>query len=186
MLSRPTGDGRALPHLRPVVRLRALSLVAGLALVATSCASGLAFVQDDRLEITAPDSHSDVTLPVTIRWTVHDFNVTGPSGTAEPAAGYFGVFVNKSPMPPGRPLSWIARDDRQCDRVPGCPDATYLADRGVYATSDTSITFRQLPDQNVFRGEETHEITIVLLDGKGNRIGESAWYVVLFYDRPER
>ena len=171
-------------HFRPVLRLRALSFVAGLALVATSCASGLAFVQDDRLEITAPESHTDITLPVTIRWSVDDFRVTGPNGSASPDAGYFGVFVNKSPVPPGRPLSWIAHDDRACDRVPGCPDETYLADRGVYATSETSITFQQLPDQNVFRGEETHEITVVLLDGDGNRIGESAWYVVLFYDRP--
>lgn len=156
----------------------------GLALLASSCAQGLAFRQDDRLEITAPKPRTDVTLPLTIRWRVDDFRITGPGPNAEPDAGYFALFLDRTPVPPGERLSWLARDDRRCKAVPGCPDATYLADRGAHTTNETFFTFDQLPIQDVYSGHETHEATVVLLDATGRRIGESAWFVTFRYDRP--
>jgi hypothetical protein len=170
-------------HSRAVARLSAYSSVLGLALLASSCASGLAFVQDRRLDITAPRAHARVSLPVTLSWTIDDFRVTGADGAADPRSGYFAVFMDRSPVPPGKPLSWIAREDRVCGRTPGCPDATYLSDHRVYSTSETTITFEHLPDLGAAGGHETHEATIVLLDGTGRRIGESAWYVTFLFDR---
>lgn len=144
---------------------------------------GLAFVQDDRVEIVAPEGHTKVTLPVTIDWEVEDFEVTGETGQASDDAGYFGVFVDTNPVPPGKSLEWIARDDRACSNTEGCPDETYLADRGVYPMTDTSITLNRLPDLDAYEGHETHEVTVVLLDGTGRRLSENAWHVTFFYDR---
>lgn len=169
-------------HSRSVARRQA-TLVTGLALLVSSCSSGLAFRQDKRLEITSPPSQSQVTLPVTVSWTVEGFRITGPDGSSDPATGYFGVFVDRAPVPPGKTVSWIARGDGRCRRTPGCPDPTYLADHHVYTTEETSITFEQLPDQGAYQGHELHDVSIVLLDGSGRRIGESAWYVSMRYNR---
>ena len=146
---------------------------------------GLAFVKDERLTIVAPDSLSTVTTPVTIDWEVEDFRVTGEDGSSSDDAGYFAVFVDGAPMPPEEDLAWLARDDRRCLETKGCPDRTYFADRGAYSTTETSLTLKHLPDQDAYQGHERHEVTIVLLDGTGHRIGESAWYVDFFYDREE-
>jgi hypothetical protein len=131
------------------------------------------------------EDRSDVGLPITIRWEVEDFQITGPNASSDKDAGYFGVFVDRSPVPPGEPLSWVARGDRICLATPGCPDKAYLIDHRTYDTTETEFTLKQLPDLNVASGKETHEVTIVMLDGTGNRIGESAWYVTFFYDREE-
>lgn len=171
-------------HSATVSRLPVLSSLLGLALLASSCAtSGLAFVQDERLEIISPRSHAKVTLPVTVRWSIKDFRITGEDGRSDPHAGYFGVFVDRVPIPPGKTLAWIARDDGRCRAIPGCPDEVYFADRETYTTEQTSFTFERLPDQDAYQGHELHEVSIVLLDGTGRRIGESAWYVTLRYDR---
>jgi hypothetical protein len=172
-------------HSLAVARLKAFSFLVGLALIASSCAHGLAFVQDRRLEITSPKRQSKVTLPFTLRWTMRDFHVTGQDGGSDPGAGSFAVFLDRTPVPPGKPLSWVTRDETRCRRIPGCPDAAYLAERHVYSTSDTHLDFALLPDLGTVSGRETHEIAIVLLDGRGNRIGENAWYVSFFYERKE-
>ena len=159
-------------------------ILVGIALVMAACIpEGLAFVQDERLKITSPEGHTEVKLPVTIEWEVEDFEITGPDGDSDPSAGYFGVFVDDSPVPPGKELAWIAHDDLKCLNTPGCPDKTYLADRNVFSTEETEFTIKHLPDQDTATGHETHEVTVVLLDGTGQRIGESAWYVTFFYDR---
>jgi hypothetical protein len=121
---------------------------------------------------------------VTVRWRVDGFRITGPDGRATSDAGYFGVFVDTTPIPPGKTVAWVARDDRSCTSVPGCPDETYLADHHTYQTEETSFTMEQLPFLDAYGGHENHEVTIVLLDGKGRRIGESAWYVAFVYERP--
>jgi len=167
-----------------VPRLRACAVLAGLGLAATACLPrGLAFVQDKRVDIFAPQSHTTVNLPVTIRWRVHGFRITGHTGSSDPDAGYFGVFVDRAPVPPGKPLSWVAHGDRQCEATQGCPDAGYFHDHDTYWTTGTSMTFHQLPDQSAYHGHELHEVTIVLLDGRGIRVGESAWCVDFRYNR---
>jgi hypothetical protein len=160
-------------------------LIASLFLAPACVPEGLAFVQDTRVDITSPEDRSDVRLPVTIRWSVEDFEITGPDGSSDKDAGYFGVFVDRTPVPPGEPLSWIAKDDRICLATPGCPDKKYFIDHRTYDTTETEFTLKQLPDLNVVGGHETHEVTIVLLDGTGRRIGESAWNVTFFYDREQ-
>jgi len=152
--------------------------------LAASCVPhGLAFVKDQRVDIVAPDSHSTVQVPVTIRWTVHDFQVTGHNGSSNPDAGYFGVFVDRAPVPPGKPLSWVAHSDNLCLATPKCPDQQYLEDHDTYLTTDTSFTLPQLPDLDAYHGHELHEVTIVMLDGAGLRVGEQAWYVDFKFDR---
>jgi hypothetical protein len=172
-----------MPHSPTVSRPFVLSSLMGLALLVSSCATGLAFVQDKRVEIVAPRSQDKVTLPVTVRWRVSDFRITGKDGRTDRDAGYFGVFVDRAPVPPGKTLAWLARDDKRCLATPGCPDDAYFTDRHAYVTNETSFMFRQLPDQGTYRGHEVHEVTIILFDGTGHRIGESAWEVTLRYDR---
>jgi hypothetical protein len=172
-------------HADPVARLRTFVVPLALLLLACACStSGLAFVQDTRLEILSPEPRSTVELPVTIRWRIDGFRITGRDGRAAPDAGYFAVFVDTTPIPPGQTVAWVARDDRSCTSTPGCPDETYLADRGTHVTSETTFTLEQLPFLDAHAGREHHEVTIVLLDGTGHRIGESAWYVSFVYERP--
>lgn len=150
-----------------------------LVLLLSGCVSqGLAFRVDDRLDITAPVERSEVTLPVTVRWDVRDFQVLEAGAATERPrgkAGYFAVFVDGTPQPPGKTLAWLAREDRSCRPSDGCPDAEYLAARNIYSTSSQQITFAQLPRPSDETKKERHYVTIVLLDPAGTRIGESAF-----------
>lgn len=186
--------GRLVPHYnRPgapkwkaaaVLRLRVLLAPTLIALVAAACVpEGLAFVKDDRVEIVAPQGHTTVSLPLTIDWEVEGFEITGPTGEASKDSGYFAVFVDATPVPPEKTLEWMVRDDPVCLNTPGCPDRTYLADRGVHTTTETSLTLKRLPDLDAYQGHETHEVAIILLDGAGRRVTENAWHVTFFYDR---
>lgn len=158
-----------------------------LAFACTACVPDyLAFRVDDRVTITAPEDHSEVTLPVTLRWRVEEFEVVEPGTPVRENAGYFAVFVDRSPMPPGKDLRWLARDDAACQSDEGCPDAEYLAGLDVYPTTATELVLKELDEGREGR-RERHKATIVLLDGSGTRIGESAFYVdfeVLRGDQP--
>jgi hypothetical protein len=157
--------------------LRRLVAAALLTLPLTSCGvSGLSFVQDQRLSITAPADRAKVDLPLTVRWTVEDFDVK---------AGAFGVFVDRPPLPPGKKLDWLARGDEVCSATPGCPDAAYLATHDTYRTRKTQFTIEKLPDLDRDEQREFHEVTIVLLDDDGERIGESAFSVEFEVDRED-
>ncbi len=167
-------------------RRPALWILLALATLVPACIpEGLAFVEDDRVEIVAPESHTEVDLPVTIEWTVEDFEVTGPGAGTGEDSGYFAVFVDTPPVPPGDPLEWIARDDKRCENTPGCPDEVYFADRNVFSTTETEFTVEHLPDMETATGHEIHEVTIVLLDETGRRIGESAWHITFFFQRAQ-
>jgi hypothetical protein len=163
---------------------RAASLLVAALLIAPACIpEGLAFVQSDKVEITEPAYREKITLPQTISWDVKDFEVTGPNGESRDDAGYFAVFFDQTPVPPGETLDHVAKDDFECRNTPGCPDDIYFADRGIYETTETSLTVKRLPDLDAFEGHETHEVTIILLDGSGRRIGEHAWFTQFLYDR---
>lgn len=168
--------------------VRSGALLVAVSLAVSACGfSGLSFVEDRRLDIVSPEERASVRLPVTVTWKVSDFEITGRTGTARRDAGYFGVFVDRAPPAPGRTLESLADDDRVCQATPGCPDEAYLAEHRAYATSDTQFTIEELPDPT--RGDdrrEFHEVTIVLLDGKGERIGESAFSVEFQVERKER
>ena len=155
-------------------------------LVLTACVpQGLAFRVDDRLTITAPKDRAEVSLPLTVSWSIRDFTIIGPGGTpAGDQSGYFGVFVDQAPQPPGKPLSWVARKDRTCRASDGCPDAEYLAARHIFSTTDTHITFEQLPrPSGDNKQKERHSITVILLNPDGRRIGESAFQVDVSVNR---
>ena len=138
---------------------------------------GLSFVEDDRVSILEPGDRDNVELPMTVRWSVEDFRVTGPTGTATSDAGYFAVFVDRAPQRPGRTVESLARGDAACEVDPACPDEAYFASRGVYTTAETEITIDFIPDLTEGDNRDFHEITIVLLNGEGERIGESAFRV---------
>ena len=160
------------------IRLRGAALLLGLVVLLSGCAlRGLSFRIDDRVQILSPEDREAVTLPVTIDWESTDFEVTGPDGTEQPDSGYFGVFIDRAPQPPGETVEWFAKDDLSCRPADDCPDRQYLADRGVHTTQKTEFvvkTFPPPPSNQVAR-REFHEVTIVLLDGSGRRIGESAF-----------
>lgn len=154
-----------------------LVALACLAVALSGCGvRGLNFIQDTRVEILAPAERSQARLPVTVEWDYEDFEVTGPTEHVADDAGYFGVFVNRSPQPPGEPLEWHARNDDNCVVSQGCPDQDWYHRRGIFRTSETSFTVEGVPSRAEGR-REFHEVTIVLLDGKGRRIGESAFAV---------
>ena len=179
-----TGHGRRQVRRRARRGGSAVAAVCCLLLLAGCVPQGLAFRVDDRLTITSPKDRAEVTLPLTVSWEIRDFTVVGPGGTtAGDHSGYFAVFVDQAPQPPGKKLSWIVRKDANCRPSEGCPDAEYLATRHIFSTTDTHITFQQLPRPPRSGQKEWHSITVVLLDPAGKRIGESAFQVDVTLDR---
>ena len=147
----------------------ALSLLAG----ATGCADGLQFRHDERVRIVTPSERAEVRLPVRLRWR------------ADVAPGtIFGVFVDRHPMRPGQGLEDLAEEDRLCRRAAGCPDREWLERHRVHLTRRPSLTLRALPHGGADGRGDRHEITIVLLDPRGRRIGESAWTRTLYAAGP--
>lgn len=149
------------------------------ALLLSACGtSGLAFRVDESVEILSPRSRSSVELPFDLRWRMKTGSRGGDS---------FAVFIDRAPMPPGKRISYLAKDDDACRRLPGCPDEAWLNARNIYTTRTTSLTIRVLPDTRDERdtGREPHEVTIVMLDSDGRRKGESAFFVDFFFDRDE-
>lgn len=165
---------------------RSIGLVAAilLVLVASGCqVEGLAFKRDERVEIVAPGYRETVSQPVTIDWDVTDETLAAQVGDDI----QFGVFVDVDPQPPGASLDYFGRDDPRCRNTPGCPDTEYLTDRGIHTTTETEITFDRLPiapGVDLERGQrDFHEVTVVLLNEDGGRLGESAWWIIFEIDR---
>lgn len=138
---------------------------------------GLNFQEDERLEITSPPDRAEVRLPFVVRWTVSDFRVTGRDGNATPDAGYFGVYIDRAPQPPNRTQAWLVREDQRCRRLADCTASSFLADQNIFAVTETSFTVErvQAPSSQAPKRREFHDVTIVLLNGRGERIGESAF-----------
>lgn len=165
---------------------RFLAVSAAVLLVSSCRVEGLAFRHDKRLEIVSPSEHAMVVLPVTVQWKVSDFQVTGPNGSAAPGRGHFGVFVDTDPPGPGKSLRSLAGRDSSCKVTPGCPDDRWFAARGVHTTTATSFRVDSLSDNRPFgrpRSLDRHEVTVVLLNGRSERIGESSVAVEFFVQR---
>ncbi|HET6907997.1 MAG TPA: hypothetical protein VFH54_01555, partial [Mycobacteriales bacterium] len=59
---------------------------------------------------------------------------------------------------------------------PKCPNVSYLNDRGVYTTTNSSIRLDTIA--NVVGNNDKvqlHSFIVVLMNTAGHRIGESAW-----------
>jgi len=157
------------------------------ALAASSCrVTGLSIRTDKRVTIVSPANRQKVKIPFDVRWTVEDFKVVGDDGSSSNDAGSFAVLVDTTPMPPGAGLGYFSRNDDSCTRATGCPDASYLADRNIFVTRAESFKVDSLVDTRPPDRQgalDTHEITILLLNGKGQRIGESAFRVKVIVDR---
>lgn len=158
---------------------RARAATALLVLVAASGCQldQLQFKNDDRLSFETPEARHRVTAPVTVRWTMRDFSPTGLDGSTDHDRGVFAVFVDSAPMPVGKNLKWLFRSDNGCKHDARCPSLQQLADRGVHVTTDSSVVLDVLPQVGEGKGDEQHWVNVVLLDGTGHRIGESAWYL---------
>ena len=162
--------------------MRAAVLVA-LVAVAGCRVEGLQFKNDHRLTILEPAARDKVTLPLLIRWSMTDFEAVGLDGSSQADRGAFVVFVDRAPMAMGSSLESLANSDARCKRDPNCPNEQYFTERGIYVTTETSLTLELLPASANGRGDEQHYINIVLVDGTGHRIGESAWYLPFVTDR---
>jgi hypothetical protein len=151
-------------------------------LAASACTLRGAFFEDRRVTILRPEDRSEVNLPVTLEWQVTNFTTTSPDGTQSNDRGYFGIFIDRAPMPPGDDLASLAEGDLQCAEDPSCPDRAWFAANGVFYTTATSFELKHLVDT---RPEERpdapdrHEVTIVLLNGRSERIGETSFTVDL-------
>ena len=156
-----------------------------LVLVAATLLSGcgithlqdLRFRVDNRLHFTTPKDRSKLHQPVRLAWTIRDFRVAA-FGSEPPSrhAGYFAIFVDRTPIRPGQTMRAVANGDQPCLRNPKCPDASYLAQKQIYTTTDLSMTLPQIPNLSFVRDKiQHHTVTVVLMDTSGHRIGESAW-----------
>jgi hypothetical protein len=162
-----------LGYLVACARSARLILVAAALLALSGCGvSGLSFAQDKRLDILRPNDRSKVSLPLRVEWTVRDFAVG-------PGEGAFGVFVDRSPQPSGKALGWIFRGDRSCKGTGAalCSRPEFLAQHNVFSTTDRSFTVEQVSRLVGNETNRNHEVTLVLLNAAGVRVGEGAWSV---------
>ena len=130
---------------------------------------GLSLRQDDRISVTRPLGRPSIDLPVTVAWKVHDF-VVGPD------RGSFALFVDRTPPPAGKTIGWLFRNADDCPSKRECSDAAYLAQHDIFRTMRTSFVVDRVTTGGRDRGR-FHDVTIVLLDEQGRRLGEGAWSV---------
>jgi hypothetical protein len=155
----------------------------------TGCGfSNLQFRTDHRLDFVSPEPRAEVKQPVTITWHMDDFRIAD-QGSEPPTrdAGYFAIFVDRSPVKPGKTLKDVVGGDDYCRQNPRCTSRAELRQYGVFTTTDTSYRFPRLPD--LLSNDEDvqlHTFTVVLMDTAGHRIGESAWRLELRIPRESR
>jgi hypothetical protein len=125
---------------------------------------GLSLRADRSITITTPKNRMRLPLPLQVAWT----------DTAPRAGGSYVVLIDRSPMPPGETVHWFAKGDADCATTPSCPDALYLARRGVTVTSATSVSIAIVPPLVGSRSSNFHELTVVRLGADGRRDGETA------------
>jgi len=119
--------------------------------------------------------------PVTLSWDVD----AALQARVDAGEIIFGVFVDRSPLPPGGSLRDLADDDCR-NRVVTCPDAEWLADRRVFATRGAALQVSGLGDRRTSKRDnepDRHRAVVVLLDSTGTRVDESYWDVTFLIDR---
>lgn len=159
----------------------------GVLVVMMGCTLDVAFTQDRRLEIVAPEPRSTVEVPFRVEWRVRDFEIRKKRGNGSTnEAGYFALFLDRRPIRPGQSLRAVAGEDEACLRAAGCPDEDYLNERNIFTTVKTEFAVETIPDRRSSdrqEDEDWHEVTIILVDPLGNRIGESAFSVDFVVER---
>jgi hypothetical protein len=149
---------------RTIARWNGLLLVLP-SLIATACTVHPRLTQDARVSIVEPASDGTVRLPLRVSWH------------ARVPAGRFAVFFDQPPVGPGDSLMSLVPDrDFACRSQPGCPNDAWLNDRSIYVTEKTSLDIATLRDlRSNHRAKDRHEMTIVLLDANGHRLGDTAF-----------
>lgn len=149
-----------------------------LPLLLTGCRiSDMAFRTDQRLHIVTPLPNAAVATPLTIRWITANL----PQGTL------FALFVDRPPIQPGQSIGAVCRQGRfqGCPRVRTLAElAAYLSSYNVYVTTTHTLTLPDLPNTRPPDfARHAQQLTIVLLDPTGRRVGEAA-YTVSFRTQP--
>lgn len=161
---------------------------AAAALALAGCASGTDLRRDDRVRFLSPPEGARVTLPLLLRWSADPavFRPRRFDGSSGGRTGVYAVFVDSAPVRPGRHIDSVADSDKPCRISPGCPDRSWLADHGIHLTTEPRLVLRGVPAGSGRRsgGRRRHEATVVLLDGRGVRIGDGAW-TRTFYARED-
>ena len=155
-------------------------------LLAACNTSGFAFKIDKTISITAPEARQTVSLPATVRWRDDKAPSELRVAPDDPNAEYYGVFVDRAPLGPGRRIVSLVSTKDSCRRTPGCPDAEFLARLKVFLTATPEVTLDFLSDlRPTERGntKDPHEVTIVRMRGD-RRLGEAAFRVNFFVERP--
>jgi hypothetical protein len=144
------------------------ALVPVLCLAISSCSvQGLAFRIDDRLQIVNLADRSTIEIPF-------DLHFTFDGTLSSDGVAAFGILIDWTPPPPGKSLASLLEDDPACQGQQGCPDG-YLERNRIVITTDRTYLMDNVPvgtDRQERRG--FHELTIVLVDADGRRIGETA------------
>jgi hypothetical protein len=164
-------------------RVAALLLV--LAVVSGCDTSNYAFTIDESITIVQPRSRTDVSLPVTVRWTDSKAAAGMKVAPTDPAASYYAVFVDVAPMGPGKRLASLVEDSDTCELAQGCPSASQLADAGVHLAATPSVELEFVADRRPSSREDTkdtHQVTIVRMRGD-KRVGETAFRQTFFVRR---
>lgn len=144
-------------------RALAVGVLIGLLVVSAACREGLSFRRDHLLSITHPVDRAAVTVPFEVRWSTRDL----------PAGARFAVLLDRTPPPAGEGLDWFARHDPACTRDSDCPDDDYLEGLHVHVIEGTSFTVSSVPRTQRHEERELHDVTVILLDRDGRRIGET-------------
>lgn len=119
------------------------------------------FRESDRVVVTSPKAYSTIGEPVTITWSAQDFHA--------PADGRFAVFVDRDPLSPGDNIDQYPPQNRA----------------GIYVVDATVMKLGVLGSLTGVDPAEAnhHDVTVVLLDPAGNRIGEYAGFTEFTVER---
>ena len=118
-----------------------------------------------------------VRTPVEVRWDA-----------SHVPAGGFAVFVDRSPLPPGKDLRWIVDRayDRACLADPACPDASWLRSHRIYVVHTTAATITTVESSGHDRHGGVHRVSVVPLDRDGRRLDEGGDSVELVIEVARR
>ncbi|MBA3653692.1 MAG: hypothetical protein H0W70_05795 [Actinobacteria bacterium] len=167
------------------MKRRAWLLLGALALLPACSTRGYAFKVDESIDMTAPEARSSVSLPVTITWVDHEPPANLAVDIHDPDSRYYGVFLDRSPIGPGRTLRSVVAKTDSCRRTPNCPDIAYLHDRKIFLTSEPTLTLELLQDLRASKRatkKDPHEATVVRMQGD-RRVGEASFRLNFFVKR---
>ena len=109
------------------------------------------------VEVCLFNAGANVKSPLTIRWNANNFTAPGD--------GHYEVFLDRDPQPPGETLqSYFTGQTLQF----------------IWTVDQTSfkIPYFPLADPNTPKFEQVHhEVTVILVDTNGRRIGETSGFV---------